>query len=175
MTKSWCTLPLLVPGAGVVHYGTCRPDYRANNPLFCYRCRLVESKINITRDTSWSSQCEYEMSWAQLREVRVCVEREISGTHSPRVKARVNGGERYHLTCPSAPVYQWHTHNLTHGFPKHSVVVATKGTFCPHLPHWSATQYPGEAVCFLTHTACALARGPAHSLRFMNQVNENQP
>lgn len=55
--------------------------------------------------------------------VCVCVRRSTS-TRSKRERGSV--GERYHLSFPSAPVYQWHTHNLsvsfthTHArFPKH--------------------------------------------------------
>lgn len=111
----------LAPVAGELHYGTCRQHYQVQNPLLLSGWWTDCSRIKITRDTWWSRQGEVEMSLAAC----VCV-RQSTSTKSKRERGSV--GERFHLSFPSAPVYQWHTHNLsvsfthTHTrarFPKH--------------------------------------------------------
>lgn len=54
------------PRPGVVHYGTCRQGCRGNNLFLCRRCWLNDVRLKSPGNTWWSSQCEFNMSWAQL-------------------------------------------------------------------------------------------------------------
>ncbi len=130
---------------------------RENNPLLCHGCRLVEASLKSPGYTVIEPVWLWdELGTAALRVcVCVCLRNKISGTHSPRVNARVSRGEVSPYLPVSPCLLVTHTHNLPHTqFPKqtraqkHSAADTNKGTFCP--PASSNTldmlNYPGEAV-----------------------------
>lgn len=117
MTKSHWTQSFLVPGAGEVHHGTWRLGYRANSPLLCHRCWLVEARLKMARGTWWSSQRDFKLSTAAVgTRVRL---REGSVAHI-HIQSKREGQRGRGITLPAhQPLFTSDTHIicLTHSFP----------------------------------------------------------